>query len=77
MEGVNELYTVINLYYLGHYQQCINEASKIRVSGGNNRDNWELKLLPESLPDPIRGAKRLHVQVVHCPEEVPSGAGRD
>lgn len=33
MDGVNELYTVINLYYLGHYQQCINEASKIKVSG--------------------------------------------
>lgn len=31
MEGPNELYTVMNLYYLGHYQQCINEASKIQV----------------------------------------------
>lgn len=30
-EGSNELYMAMNLYYLGHYQQCINEASKIRV----------------------------------------------
>lgn len=36
MDGVNELYTVINLYYLGHYQQCINEASKIKVSRGGS-----------------------------------------
>lgn len=39
MSVFNEMHRVINLYYLGHYQQCINEASKITVKSLGLGDN--------------------------------------
>lgn len=50
MDGVNELYTVVNLYYLGHYQQCINEASSIQVITKDIQRNKKIRESYQATP---------------------------
>lgn len=75
-QDVDELFEVKNYFYIGNYQQCINEAQKLRKVSLSSSTNQETVLISYFLAFHARNChpeRYFHLQILYGTKQVPSG----